>query len=217
LIKVNQIQKFGSFFIPVKVWKGSSPVNPVLELFLFRGEWQLGTTEALYSSGTNYRPLVVGFDAIKEHLNRVKTVLVLGAGLGSAAAILFKMGYQPLTTLVDLDPVVIDWAKELMIPYLRDKVTYSVENAQTFIEANLQKFDLLVIDIFSSRQVPDFVSNLSFLSACRSALTYEGHIIANYMINSDEDWNVFLRNFMSIFPHARVTELGMNRVLIAKV
>jgi predicted membrane-bound spermidine synthase len=217
LIKINQIQKLGSFFIPIKVWKGSSPVNPVLELFLFKGEWQLGTINALYSSGTRYKPLVIGFRAIQGYLSSVQNVLVLGAGLGSAPSILSEMGHFPFTTLVDIDEVIISWARELTASTLKSKVSYVVADARAFMIANQQKYDLLVVDIFNNREVPKFVFEVSFLNACKFSLNKNGHVVANYMINSLEEWTLFLNTFKSIFPSVTVIELGLNRILIAKV
>ena len=217
MITINRIQKIGSFFIPIKVWKGSSRVNPVLELFSFRGEWWLGTDDALYSTGTRYKPLLVAFYSIKGFLDTVQNVLVLGSGLGSAPAILSSMGHRPHVTLVDIDEVVIDLARDLMDPKLKDDITYVVEDAEVFMRVNRQKYDVLVIDIFNSRAVPEFVSGIGFLEACKRSLNPSGYVVANYMINSADDWTKLLANFKIVFPSVSVTELGMNRILRAKV
>jgi predicted membrane-bound spermidine synthase len=217
VIRLSRIQKVLSFFIPIKVWKGSSKVNPVLELFFYNREWWLGTADALYSTGTRYKPLLLAFRTVGSDLNNVHRALVLGAGLGSASAILSVMGHYPHTTLVDIDDVVINLARDLMDARLKNNVFYVVENAQVFIQSNQMTYDLLVVDIFNSREVPEFVSEVHFLEACKRSLNRSGYIIANYMIKSAESWTKFQTNFTSVFPSVSMIELGTNRILIAKV
>lgn len=200
----------------MKVWKGSSKFNPVLELFYYRGEWQLGTEDALYSTGTRYRPLIKGLRSIQQYLGQKENALVLGAGLGSGLSILAKMGYYPKFTLVDIDAVVIDLANTLMDERIQFQGTFILADAEAFVAACKEKYDLLIVDVFNSRQVPEFISQTSFLMHCNALLCPNGHIITNYMIDSSVAWEDFLTNFTEVFQHVEVINLGLNRILVAQ-
>lgn len=115
-MQLTFFQIIGSLFYPVLIRRASSAVNPVLELYRYRGRWQLATADALYSDGGQYRPLLAAFRTLKPQLPAVKNMLVLGTGLGSAVQILHEMGHHPACTLVELDEKVLQWALELSAP-----------------------------------------------------------------------------------------------------
>jgi len=217
LFKLTLAQKLGSYIVPVRVWKGSSAENPVLELFYFRGEWQLGTEDALYSDGTRYRPLTEGFSQVKDELGNMKKILMLGAGLGSAATILDKMGYHPEFTLIDIDEVVLEWTAQLLPSQLLTSCQLVASSADRFIKDTPHTWDLIIIDIFKGRSIPSFVSSEEFLTDCKQHLAPNGHLIANYMVNNQTEWETFFPTFSTVFQQVNVTELGINRVLVAKV
>ena len=209
------LSSFLSFFYPVRVRKGKSAENPVLELFLYRNRWQLATADALYSDGDKYRPLVIAFKELKDVLPAVKTVLVLGAGLGSAVTILHKKGYHPAFTLVDNDKLVLQWALEMLGELTEYNITPVCDNAQTFIQKNEQQYDLLIIDVFSGRVVPDFVTKTAFLENCKRSIKLGGNVIFNYIVNHPKQWDDALNNFNTVFPSAKVINNDNNRIIIA--
>ena len=217
MLQLNLAQKLGSYIFPVRVWKGSSAENPVLELFYYRGEWQLGTEDALYSDGSRYRPLVVGLNELKDDLGKIRKVLVLGAGLGSAVSILDKMGHQPDITLVDIDEVVLRWVSELLPNQLLTSTKLVVGSAQTFIQETTQTWGLIIIDIFTGRIIPSFVSSEEFLENCKTHLHSDGFLIANYIVNDKAEWDIYFHTFSTVFPSVKLTEIGSNRVFVVKV
>ncbi len=214
--KLGLLRKVGSYFVPIKIWKGSSAVNPVLELFLYRGQYQLATRDAVYSDGTRYRPLLLGFRKLKKDLAGVKRMLVLGAGLGSAAAILDAAGYHPEITFVDIDPVVLELSKEIYSGNF-SKSQFIVDNAEAFMGRNTDRFDLVVVDVFLGRDVPEFVTSTTFLKNCREAVGREGHLVLNYMISDRRKWENFRNSFGAVFHQHQVVDHGINRIFVAKV
>lgn len=216
-MKVNSFQKALSYLVPIKIWKGSGTVNPVLELFLSRGEWQLATNDAVYSDGTHYRPLTEAFRKVEKLLPAVKKVLVLGSGLGSAIQILDKKGFHPFFTFVDKDEKVLELALLLSNSSQKERVTAVCEDAATFVEENTAQYDLIIVDIFFGRVVPDFVSTETFIKKCRSCLSNDGIFILNFMINDQEDQERFSFIQSQFQSDAAVIDIGINKVLVAIV
>lgn len=203
------------YLLPVKIWKGSSAHNPVLELFYYRGQYQLATEDAIYSDGSRYRPVKIGFRAILNTLPEVRSVLVLGAGLGSAVAVLEKMGYRPDVTLVDIDEVVLGWTRKLYTDDIR--IHCVAGDAYEYISTTTTQFNVVVVDIFKGRNLPGYIDQPAFLEACRKLLTPGGSVIVNYMIPSQETWASFRDVFLTVFPNTRIFPLGINRILVARV
>lgn len=194
-----------------------STANPVIEIYLYRGRWQLATTDALYSDGNKYRPLLVAFKDMKQVLATVKQTLILGAGLGSAVSILNNMGFYPVITLVDIDTVVLQWALEFSDKNSPAKINPVSADAFEFVKNDKSSYDLLVIDIFLGRQVPEFVSSIEFLDLSKNRLRSGGALVLNYIINAEDEWRLMEKNFKQVFPYSKLINLGVNRVFIATV
>jgi spermidine synthase len=144
----------------------------------------------------------------------VKNVLVLGAGLGSMVYVLHKRGYHPHFTLVENDKVILRWAMELLDSGYADQVTPICSDAMAYMEKNSAQYDLIFIDIFSGRVVPDFVFTPLFLRLCHSALAPGGHVAFNYIINDDGQWARVRDTFSSVFKDVHIVDLGINRVMV---
>lgn len=217
MIKVSPYKRLFSYLYPVRIKDGKGEQNPVLELYLYRNQYQLATADALYSDGTRYKPMLVAFKALDDVLPKVKTVLVLGTGLGSAVQILADKGYNPEYTLVDYDNTILKWAIELLPPKVSAHIEPVCADAKAFIETNTKTYDLLIIDVFISRVVPAFVTTADFLKKCRRSINPGGNMVLNYMVSNDAEWRAVLATIQSVFPGCRAIEHGVNRIIIATV
>lgn len=215
-MKLSFAQKTLSYLYPVKIRKSAGEVNPLLELFLYKGQWQLATEDAIYSDGDRYRPLRLAFGKLKQYLPHIKNVLVLGTGLGSAVSIMDKMNIHPKIDLVEIDATILNWAKELLPEASLPRLEFICADANHFIRQNKKKYDLLIVDIFMSREVPDFVTEKEFLACCKSALAANGILVLNYIVADIESWNRFEELMTGIFSSCTVHPLGLNRILTAK-
>jgi spermidine synthase len=205
-----------SYVYPVWIKGGRTASNPTLELLMYHGRWQLATKDAIYSDGDKYTPITVAYKALGSKLARVKNVLVLGSGLGSAVEIMGKKGHGPAFTLVDNDEQVLEWAKELMPPY-DNEVKLVQADAMFYLDMDNAKYDLLIVDIFTGREVPDFITTMSFMQNCRTHVSDGGSFVLNYIINEGEEWNRFKKIFDTVFPSNEAIKDGINRILIATV
>lgn len=207
---LSRFQHFLSWLYPVKVAEAATPENPLLELFYFRGQWQLGTADALYSDGTRYRPLALGFSKIREKLPEVRQALFLGAGLGSGAQILYKAGCHPDMTLVDADATVLAWAEQVLPLPVKENCSFIRADARLYLQADPRKYDLIAVDVFIGRKVPGFVLEPAFLKESRSHLNPGGILILNYIENEPQKAQHAAARFQTVFPEMEVQRFGMN-------
>ena len=188
--------------------------NDYLELLLYHNRFQLATSDALYSDDDHYLPAVAVIKDLKESLPGVKSVLVLGTGLGSIVHVMRANGYDPHYTLVEKDKTILGWALELLENENGLKIAPVCNDASVFIKQNSAKYDLVFIDIFNGRVVPEFVSTSVFLEQCRDSLSPGGSLAFNYIENDKQEWENTEHTFASIFPVYHVLSMGINRILI---
>lgn len=215
-MKIAEYTKVLSYVFPIVLRRGSSTYNPLLELILYRNQLQLATDDALYSDGKRYKPLVMAFNSVKERLGDVHTVLALGTGIGSIVQILNKMDQHPSFTLVDKDNMIIEWASEILKDVSPNKDwTLVCADAAEYIDTAEQKYDMVVIDIFNSRVVPQFVTGTAFLEKCRRRLNPGGIFILNYIVSDEAGWQEVYTNLENVFHSIRVLSNDMNRIILA--
>lgn len=209
-------KKLLSYFIPVLISKTATPENPLLELYVYRGRYQLATADALYSDGAAYTPLKIAFKHLKQELPAVKHALVLGTGLASAVHVMKQTGNSPDFTLVEYDSTILKLAMEYL-PNYKGKINPVCADANKFMKENKSRYELLVVDIFISRVVPEFVTTIEFLNMCRMAISPGGHFVMNYIIQQKEEWHRVDAILRSLFPMSYCIDNGINRIIIATV
>lgn len=212
--KIPLYKKIISYFHPVWLAHEKGKVTPYLDILYYRNRFQLATTDALYSDGDRYTPAIAVVNNIPDLLPRLKHVLVLGSGLGSMVQVIRARNVNPAITLVDIDPVILNMAVAALAPLPDLKMTPVCADAAKFITTNADKYDLIFIDIFEGRRVPDFVRSYEFLAACRQLLNDGGRVAFNYIIPNDEDWHVTQQTFASVFPAYTIISNEINRIFI---
>jgi spermidine synthase len=216
LLDIPFYKRIFSYFYPVTVRIAAGSHNPVLELLLYQNRWQLATGNALYSDGHRYRPLVEAFKYIQDYLPETNSVLVLGTGLASAVHILHHMGYHPMCTLVEIDQQILLWALEVL-PEEATNVRPICADAKDFIQDTKEKYDVIIIDIFLDRVVPDFVKETEFIKKCREQLNPGGKLIWNYIVNNTEEWEHIQYQLPTLFQQVKIIPFNINRVIVATV
>ncbi len=131
--------------------------------------------------------------------------------------VLRSKGCDPQCTLVEIDKVVLSWAMEFLEESKAGKVTPVCSDAKVFMAQNKAKFDLVFIDVFNGRVVPEFVYSELFLEQCRAGLEPGGYVAFNYMINDNEEWEIVKTTFTGIFPSNQILNIGINRILIGRI
>lgn len=205
-----------SFLYPVPVRKSGSAINPKLELYYYRGTYQMGTPDAMYSSGKHYEPIVNAFSRIgPSWLKDLKQVLLLGTGLASGVHILDARKLYPKVRMVDIDALVLDWAMEFLPERALGHVEPICADALEFVADDKAYYDLIIVDIFIGRVVPDAVTQPAFLTQCRERLQPGGKLVLNFIVQKKGDDFLLKARLEALFDNVDEVGFGENRVYIA--
>jgi spermidine synthase len=195
--------------------ESASDISGYLRLFLYRNRFQLLTHGALYSDGDHYSPAVAVVGHLRQVLPATKSVLVLGAGLGSIVHVMRARGYAPRFTLVEKDKTVLRWAREILDKADTPNLEHVCLDAQSFMAQNQRRYDLIFVDVFQGRAVPDFVTAQPFLMQCRDSLSPGGHLALNYVEVDQPKWDRALGLIARVFPGCQIVSKNDNRILIS--
>jgi len=186
-----------------------------IELLLYHNRLQLATNDALYSDGDKYTPAVAVCRQLKSFLPGVRSVLVLGTGLGSLMQVMARKGHRPDYTLVEMEQEILHLAMEFNTTRAGQKIEPVCADACIYMAQNTRQYDLVFIDVFTGRVVPEFVFAEPFLRQCREGMAAGGRVAFNYMINDWQEWQRVQRMFSLVFPGYTTIERGENRILIS--
>ncbi len=208
-----------SYLYPVRIKKLPGNINPALELLLYNNRLQLATRNALYSDGHKYRPMVTAFEAMRDTLPALKDVLLLGTGLASAVHVLHDMEIRPASvTMVDIDEDVLLLALQCLPPNAATEVIPVCADARTYMRRNASRlYDLVIVDVFIGRTVPEEISGETFLRQCRDSINPGGRFVMNYMVEQIDEWLTFRRRIGTVFPQYTVLEFGLNKIIIGSI
>lgn len=167
-MEVSLFQRFLSYFYPLKIEDKSNDLHQNLSLQIYQNQWQLEYGKALYSKGDSYRPFDFAFRKLKEELPAKKKFLLLGSGLGSALYILQKH-YKlfPDAVLVDHDPDILNWSRELFSLDQRKNVRFRCQDIFEYLEMDQVLFDLIGIDVFHEMKIPERILHPEFWDRIR--------------------------------------------------
>jgi len=172
---------FLSYLIPQFIANFSSPYNKHIAVYEEHGEMKL-LVNGSPQSGRYIRALWK--EALKKfhHTLPLNHILVLGLGGGTVINLLHGANPEALITAVDIDKVIIDIAKKYFKVDEMKEVSIIHEDAKRWITENQKnKYDCIVIDLFSGRHIPDFVTEEEFICSVTNMLTPSGCLYINYL------------------------------------
>lgn len=219
-MQLSLFQRLLSVFVPVRIRRQESNFSGLIDLFRYRGRWQLATENAIYSDGEAYTPLLRAYEALgRGFLTHCNSVLVLGTGLGSAVTLLYKKyKLRPPVTLLDIDEPILEWA----IACLEDEghgdhVEVICDDAQHFFEIDDRKWDLLIIDLFKGQTVPGFATQKPFLEAAWGQVSPGGALVMNYIVQLGYAWDLFQRTLEEVTGQKpQIIQHGVNCIVVAR-
>jgi spermidine synthase len=219
-MQLSLLQRFVSLFVPVRVHRRESDFSGSLELFRYRGRWQLATQNAIYSDGAAYTPLLKAYSALgKDFLARCNSVLVLGTGLGSAVTLLHKKyGLRPQITLLDIDESILEWAIDCLEEEGHgDHVEVICDDAAHFFEIDERKWPLLIIDLFKGQTVPAFATQKPFLKSAWKQVSAGGALVMNYIVQGSTPWEDLQRTLLEVTGRRpQIVVHGVNCIVVAR-
>src|SRR5690606_13668214 len=139
---------------------------------LSKGRLLLTTDEAIYSWDDLYSNFYETFKHLGDsEIKNWKKVLVLGMGLGSIPFMLAKRFRSKAEfVLVENDDAIIELAEYYSLPRLENEYEIYADDAYDFMEDCKDKFDLICVDIFVGRTVPEIFQTAEFLQKVKDCL-----------------------------------------------
>ncbi len=171
-----------SYILELHVESTSSQHNPHLYVSLKKGRYQLCTANAVYSYGDLYDNFSNAFQQMDLERANIKTVLVLGLGLGSIPLILekcFKKLYH--YTAIEIDEEVVYLASKYTLPQMESPVEVVCTDALAYVQQCRQKFDLVAVDLFIDDVIPDDFQKTGFLEQLGKLISPGGTLLYNHL------------------------------------
>lgn len=175
--------KLLSYIYPITK-KVKSVVNGTLEITWYNGKKHLNTKNANYSYGSLQRILKYGLD--KLDLTSVRSILVLGLGGGSVIETLkTDFSYQGIITAVDIDPEIIDIAKNEFQIEPSKQLHIVCDDAYRYVKNTSETFNLIIIDIFIDVEVPKQFLEIAFWEHIIKIKSANGAILFNASLDTE--------------------------------
>jgi spermidine synthase len=106
-------------------------------------------------------------------------ILIVGLGGGTLPMFFHRHFPELMIDVVELDPGVVDVAKEFCGFREDSRVRVHVADGRDFVESSRGAYDVIVLDCFDMDSIPAHLSTLEFLRAVRKALSPAGIAVAN--------------------------------------
>ncbi|MBL7819111.1 MAG: fused MFS/spermidine synthase [Saprospiraceae bacterium] len=215
-----KLKYYLSFLFDVLLEQHESPLNPILKLYLSQGQLKLVSSNAVYSYGNHYYNFRDSFSILKLDEINIKKVLILGLGTGSIIQILEqKYKIKAAYDAVELDPVVISVFEKYKHWFTNSDCIIYNQDAMEFMSENKKSYDLICMDIFNDRTVPEKFETKDFLNLLKNVLAENGILIYNRINYNgmDQDKNEeFFKLFQIVFPNAGIIKLDFNWMFVVK-
>ena len=177
-----------SFIYPITK-KVKSEFNGTLEITWYNGKKHLNTKNANYSYGSLQKILKFGLN--KMDLGKCDKVLVLGLGGGSVIKTLGKIiGPDKSIIGVDIDPVIVEIAKEEFKLSKIENLKIVCEDALNYLEKNKSKFDLIIVDLFIDTEIPSPFFEIPFWENIVKVIPKKGSILFNASLDSKNELDI---------------------------
>lgn len=128
-----------------------------------------------------------------------------GAGLTNALAHLYP---EASITSIEIDPDVVEAARKFFFYKETERRVTVIEDARQFLGNDRSEYDVIYLDAFDGREVPETLRTVEFLSLLDQHLKPKGAVIANIHLVPEEASQRYRRSLMEVFPSGFLT-LGL--------
>lgn len=173
-----------SYFFPVTIYEVSSEINKNLEITWNNGELVFDSKNTNFSYGSLQRVMRIGLNHIgEEKVKTSKNILVLGVAGGSVIKTL-RDEYlnKGKVTGIELDEKTIVLANQYFGLNQVENLEIIINDASEFIKRTTEKFDLIIIDIFQDKIMPEFLFTEDFITNVSRVLDKNGTILFNSIV-----------------------------------
>ncbi len=214
--------RFLSYFVPINIFKTKSKISKTLEVTWANGELVLDTLNTNYSYGSLQRILKKGLKVIGyEKIQQMHSVLVLGVGGGSVIKTLSEeIKFKGKITGIEIDEEVIKLGNNYFKINEIHNLEIIIDDAYKFVSKTINKYDLIVIDIFEDNKMPNFLYEKYFIERLCFILNVKGFIVFNTMVlDNNYQNNLFYKkqvDLMSFKVISMPNLEGFNELIISE-
>ena len=138
---------------------------------------------------------------------RAKSMLTIGLGGGSVAKYVYKNCPEIISTLVEINPQVIQMARnQFYVPENDERFEVIEADGLQYLAEHPSATDVLLIDAFDSNGIPINFCSQDFFDQCSVTLKSDGILVIN-LWGSDKNFDIYLK---------RIEESFGQRVLIMR-
>ena len=195
-----------------------SEYNPLLEVYLSQGRYQLCTSGAVYSYEDKYENFYNVFKKIDWDKLNIEKVLLMGLGLASVPQMLEQKFHKQFEYhAIEIDPEIIRLANKYILDELNSPLQIFEMDAEIFVDIVDELFDMIIIDIFDNNVVPEKFESHDFLSKTANLLAEDGIVLFNRLNIDDKSYQetmaYYEKTFKEIFPMAKSILIKDNIIL----
>jgi len=118
-----------------------------------------------------------------------KSILLFGLGGGSIIHFLCHWFPELKITVVDVNCKVLNIAKKYFDISETPQVSIQLADASIYINQTKQKnLSAILVDVHNGKCLPDFLYNQDFIEQCFRALSSEGMLVINVLVNNDQEF-----------------------------
>ncbi|MHA7059584.1 spermidine synthase [Aquimarina sp. M1] len=182
------MKKIVSYIWPLTK-KVHSNINGTLEVTWMDGKKVLDSETANYSYGSLQRVLNYGLSKI--YFDSKASILVLGMGGGSVIdSLKNRYHHNGHITAVEIDPVIIELAKDEFDVVANKNLTIISDDALHFVNNCKNSFELIIIDLFIDLKVPSHFYSVEFWDQLLKLIKPKGNILFNAGVQLKDNSNV---------------------------
>ena len=215
--------KFFSFFFPNEITEVNSPINGKIEVIEQFGKKSI-RVEGLEQSGPMVEKIwEKGLTKTPQTPQILKTsnCLILGLGGGSVVKLIDKHFPKARILGIEIDPMMIELGKKYLnlseYKNLEIKITDAFKWVQKSGGLNNQTiFDLILVDLYLGRGIPEKIEDDQFLKNLKGLLTKKGIVIFNRLRGQGEgkELEQFLNKLKKSYPHIEIIKPLVNYLII---
>jgi len=211
-----------SYFFPQAIVITGSPYNHLIRVNEEYGNLKLlvdGSRQSGAYIKKLWRKTFQAFGLCPEF--HAHSILILGVGGGTVITLLHSLFPCAAIESVDIDPVILAIAKKYFLVDRIPRTTYHCMDAKEFIQKQKTKkirYDLIIVDLFSGRLIPEFVSDDTFLRSLRSLLHQDGILFINYLreLEYRKKSEIVFHILQTVFGNVKDYQIAYNRFFYAK-
>lgn len=145
-----------------------------------------------------------------------RRVLLLGLGGGDLVRYLHHQFPRCNITAVEIDKQMIAVSQRYFALPDSNKIQLFTEDAAHFIAANKRPVDTLLVDLYGQNGTPPLLQEDEFYDGCYRALSRDGIMVVNLLINHAQELHTILRKIRQQFQQLTLclTVAGYKNVIV---